>query len=120
MAKGAKMLDGSLKISEEVLLTITKQAILDVPGVDSLATDPYSFKGLLISSGLKKPIAITTSADVAQIAVSVNLSSGYKIREVAQRIQETVKSTVQNMTGVTVSKVNVYIAGVKKEEEQGA
>lgn len=109
---------GSLKISEEVILTITKQAVLDVPGVAGLAAGRFNVKDLIVRSELENSIRIALNVDVAQITVSVNLIYGYKIKDVAQQIQESVKSTVQNMTGITVSKVNVFICGVEKAEEQ--
>ncbi len=108
---------GSLKISEEVVLTITRQVVLDVAGVHSLAQGHFGWKNLLLrSSHAENSIDIALNVDVAQISLCVNLIYGYKIKDVAQQIQEDVKATVQNMTGITVSKVNVLIAGVIKEE----
>ncbi len=116
MEKGRTVQAGSLKISEDVILTITRQAVMDVPGVHSLAQGRFRLKDFLVHSETDNSIKIVLNVDVAQIHVSVNLVYGYKIKEVAQQIQENVKATVQNMTGITVSKVNVFIAGVAKQE----
>ena len=43
---------------------------------------------------------------------------GCKIPAVCEKIQENVKSTVQNMTSITVSKVNLVVAGVAVEETE--
>lgn len=112
-----KAKSGSLKISEDVILTITKQVVTDIPGVHSLAPGRFNVRDLVVRSKAEPSIRILLNVDVAQISVSVNLIYGYKIKEVAQQIQESVKSTVQNMTGITVSKVNIYICGVKKTEQ---
>ena len=116
MELNKKVQSGSLKISEDVILTVTKQTVLDVPGVAGLAQGKFNLKNFVVRSDIESSIKITLNVDVAQIDISVNLQYGYKIKDVAQRIQENVKATVQNMTGVTVSKVNVFIADVTKEE----
>lgn len=107
---------GSLKISEEVVLTITRQTVLDVTGVHSLAQGRLNLKDLMLRSHSENSIKIILNVDVAQISLCVNLIYGYKIKDVAQQIQENVKAAVQNMTGITVSKVDVLVAGVVKEE----
>lgn len=116
MEKGRTAQTGSLRVAEDVVLTITHQVVSEVEGVHSLAAGQFSFKNLLVRSEPASPIKIVLNVDVAQINICVNLVYGYKIKDVAEQIQSNVKATVQNMTGVTVSKVNVYIAGVIKEE----
>ena len=54
----------------------------------------------------------------AQIDLYVNLLYGYKIKEVAEEIQKQVKSMVQNMTGITVSKVNIKVTGIVVDSEE--
>lgn len=109
---------GSLKISEEVVLTVAKQAAFDVAGVAGLSNGELSVKRFLTKANPVSPIKITMSADSAQIDVCVNLLYGYKIKEVAEELQEKVKSTVQNMTGITVSKVNIKVAGIVVGSEE--
>ncbi len=107
---------GNLKISEEVICTVTKLTVKEVKGVHSLALSPASFREALFRADANRPIRITLNGDVAEIDVSVNLRYGYKIKDTAEEIQNSVKDAVQNMTGVTVSKVNVYVAGIKFNE----
>ena len=116
MEKERTVQTGSLKISEDVILTITRQVVMDIAGVHSLAQGRFSLKDFIVRSDMENSIKITLNVDVAQINICVNLIYGYKIKDVAQQIQENFKATVQNMTGITVSKVNVFIAGVEKEE----
>ncbi len=108
---------GNLKISEDVISTVTKLTVKEVKGVHSLALSPANLKDALLKVDANRPIRISLNGDVAQIDISVNLRYGFKIREVAEEIQTSVKDAVQNMTGVTVSKVNVYVAGVKFRED---
>jgi uncharacterized alkaline shock family protein YloU len=108
---------GSLKISEDVISTVAKLTINEINGVHSLAPSSASVMEIVAKTGATKSIKIDLNGDVAQIDISVILKSGHKIKDVAERIQTAVKDAVQNMTGVAVSKVNIYVAGVKFDEQ---
>lgn len=103
---------GSLKISEDVISKITCTATLEVNGVAEMATMPTSFKGLVTKPVVPNPVKISVREDVAIIDVYVNLVAGAKIQEVAQQIQSNVKASVQSMTGIAVSKVNVHVISI--------
>ena len=111
---------GSLKISEDVVATIAGLATKEVQGVASLANAPANIKGLILKNTVSKSIKIELNDDVAVIGVYVNLTYGAKIPEVAEKIQNNVKSAVQSMTGITVSKVNVFIVGIDFSEPKNA
>ncbi len=111
---------GSLKISEDVVATIAGLAAKEVQGVASLANAPANIKGLILKNTVSKSIKIELNDDVAVIGVYVNLTYGAKIPEVSEKIQTNVKSAVQSMTGITVSKVNVFIVGIDFSEPKNA
>ncbi len=50
-----------------------------------------------------------------EIAHSIQLE---KISEIAKKIQDNVKTTVETMTGLEVTLVNVYIQGVTTKHEK--
>ena len=50
------------------------------------------------------------------VAAIAALNYGYSIPEVSGQVQERVSQQIENMTGLSVSEVNVRIAGVKLEE----
>ena len=77
---------GSLQISTEVIAKIAKLAAMEVDGVQDVS--------------------------VAQITVNLLVAYGSRIPSMCAKVQENVKSTVQNMTGITVSRVNVVVRGV--------
>jgi uncharacterized alkaline shock family protein YloU len=106
--------EGSLKISEEVLSTIAGLAASEVNGVAGLTTCPNpDFKGLLRTKrGAAKAIHIDIKDGEATLDVYVNLYLGVRIPDAAIEIQTRVKDAVQTMTSITVSKVNVHVAGV--------
>ncbi|WRS28147.1 Asp23/Gls24 family envelope stress response protein [Oscillospiraceae bacterium MB08-C2-2] len=107
-----KQSTGSLKISQEVIATICSVAALEIDGVSSLAESPASLWGLLGSSNRNKSIQVSLSDDFAEINIHLNLDFGAKITQVGPAVQAAIKDSVQNMTGIAVSKVNVYVAGI--------
>ena len=106
-----------MKISEEVVATIVKSVLSEIEGVHSLATRPVAPSEMLMKNASLTPITIYLSADVAAIDICVNLCFGVKLKSIAEQIQQKVKDTVQDMTGIAVSKVNVFVAGAKPKEQ---
>lgn len=107
---------GSLQISTDVVAKIAKLATLEVEGVREVSTGKLSGKGLLSKVNLQKPIAVQMADDIAEITVSIIVDFGSKIPTVCEQVQNSVKSAVQNMTSITVSKVNLVVTGVAVEE----
>ena len=104
---------GSLRISRDVIATIAGNAAREVPGVHGLALFPVNLKGILSKRQMAKPVSIYLSDDIAVIDVQVVLKEGANIPTVSEKIQEAVKESVQNMTGIAVSKVNIIVAGIE-------
>lgn len=102
---------GSLRISKEVIATIADAAAREIPGVADLVNST-DITGWVLKRQTARPVAISLVDDMAVIDVSVILKNSSKLQEVSEKIQANIKETVQSMTGITVSKVNVYIAGV--------
>jgi len=113
--------DGSLKISEEVISTIASMATAEIKGVAGLSPRPNSdIRGILRSKkDVKKSIALETKDGEAVVDIYVNIYHGVRIPDVANEIQIRVKDALQNMTGITVSKVNVHITGLSLNKETG-
>lgn len=105
--------EGSLKISEDVIATIASTAAADVKGVAGLSLHPISdMKGFARHKQGHKAIRMEMHDGEAVLDLFVNLYIGSRIPDVAAELQSRVKDAVQNMTGITVSKVHVHVAGV--------
>lgn len=105
--------DGSLQISTEVLAKIAKLAALEVEGVADVSTgSSQSVRGLLGKASLQHAVAIDMQDGVAEVGIHVIATYGSKIMNVCEAVQENVKTTIQNMTGITVSRVNVTVVGL--------
>ncbi|MDR3552705.1 MAG: Asp23/Gls24 family envelope stress response protein [Clostridia bacterium] len=117
--------NGSLKISEEVISKIAGLTTNEIKGVAGLSLRPNitdaKFRGILAKNSIGRAIRLEMREGEAVIDVFVNLYLGAKIPEVASEIQSKVKDAIQNMTGITVSKVNVHVSGViisQQEDER--
>ena len=110
---------GNLVVTEEVLCSIAALAATEVKGV-------YGIEGTIGSEISKyigrnthaKGIKVEMGEDELTYEIPIKISYGYNILEVSSEIQEKVKTTVENMTGIKVSDVNVNIADVAMESEK--
>ena len=106
--------NGSLKVSAAVIVSIAEAAAAETEGVAVTSGNKLAAaENAPFMTRFVSPIRVRLAADSAAISVSIVTLSGFKAYEVAKAVQEHVKSAIQNMTGITVSKVNVRIVAVK-------
>ena len=108
---------GSLQISTEVIGKIARCAALEIDGVAEVscgrpAAANKKLKDLLEASSIQSPVVVEMRDGTANITLNLMMSFGARIPAVAEKVQENVKNAVQNMTNVTVSRVNLVIAGL--------
>ena len=110
--------ESNLKISEDVIATIATTTAKDVPGVFSLAVTPAkNISHMLGKKGQGNGISIVFENGVASVDISIIVKFGVKVNEVAGSVQTRIKEAVETMTGITVAKVDVTVAGMKLETE---
>ncbi len=117
MEKTESAKKGTLKVSENVVVTIARNAASEIDGVYRIANKPISIKSLLKSSSDPGDIKVSMLDGVCRISMSIVARSGYNVVSVCEQIQEKVKAAVQSMTGVTVSRVDVSVADVDFSSE---
>ena len=111
---------GSLQISTEVIGKIARCAALEGDGVSEGSCGKQNKKGkeLLAAASIQPPVTVEMRDGTAELTLNLVVMFGAKIPAVADKVQENVKSAVQNMTNVTVSRVNLVIAGLAAEEQE--
>lgn len=77
-------------------------------------------KDLLERTNVQSPVTVEMRDGTAEIALEIVAAFGARIPAVAEKVQENVKSAVQNMTNVTVSRVDLVIAGLAPAAEPQA
>ncbi len=111
---------GNIKISVDVVSTIAGIAASEIEGVSCMYTSFAA--GVAKRFGAKRNASQGVKVDMNADSVSVDLyivvEYGVKIPELAWSIQENVKTNVESMTGLNVSKVNIHIEGISFDKEE--
>ena len=101
---------GDLIISNEVLAAIAVTAAKDVEGVSALV--PRADISRLLRSGESlRYIRLGGGEGDITMQLAIRVRAGARIPTVAGELQKEIKNAVQNMTGRTVTKVNINVAG---------
>lgn len=109
---------GEVKVADEVIAIIAGLAATEVPGVSSMAGNiTNELVSKLGMKNLSKGVRIEMTDDSVEVYLALNIAYGYNIPEVSAKVQERVKSAIENMTGLTISVVNVKIATVDMASE---
>lgn len=110
---------GSLQISTEVLGKIARCAALEVAGVAevSCGSQNRKVKDFLERANVQSPVTVEMLDGTAEITLHLVVAFGARIPSVAEKVQENVKTAVQNMTNVTVSRVDLVIAGLAPAQD---
>lgn len=110
---------GEVRIADEVIAIIAGLAATEVEGVSSMAGNiTNELVSKLGMKNLSKGIKVEIKENVVKADVALNIRFGYAIPEVSVKVQERVKSAIENMTGLEVSSVNVRIASVDMEKHK--
>ena len=102
---------GQVKISNEVIATIAALAALEVEGVE---TNTTLTDKILKNNGVK----IQIEEEDVNLDIMVMIDYGISIPEIAFKIQENVANTVETMTGLKVSQVNIHVQGINFKKEK--
>ena len=107
-----------IKIASDVIAVISGVAVSEVKGVFAMAG---GFAGgitevLKGKKNLAKGIKVETENNKAKIDVNIIVEYGARIPDVAFEIQNKVKKSVEEMTGLKVEEVNVHVQGVNTQK----
>lgn len=109
---------GEVKIADEVVAIIAGLAAMEVEGVASMAGN--ATRELISKLGMKslsKGVKVDVLDGIVAVSLTLNLLYGYGVKDISVKVQEKVKSSIENMTGLEVADVNIRVAGVKVPEE---
>ncbi|MGN0649067.1 MAG: Asp23/Gls24 family envelope stress response protein [Oscillospiraceae bacterium] len=104
---------GVIKVSEDVIIKIAEAAAAEVDGVES---DGQKLAAEKLGSKLLGAVRVKVSGESAAIRIDIVVREGFNAVNAAEAVQNSVKSAVQNMTGLAVSRVDVRVAGIKFKE----
>lgn len=104
---------GSVQIADEVVAVIVGLAATEVDGVAAMGDDITS--EIMSKVGIKnlaQGVKLAIEDMKVSVEVKLTVEYGYNIPATCAKVQEKVKNTVENMTGLTVTVVDVRITGV--------
>lgn len=104
---------GTVQISDDVIAMIACLAATEVKGVAAIAGNLTG--ELLIKAGRKnisRGAKVLVQGRQVKITLALMMEYGYNIPGTCTKVQDRVKSTVENMTGLTVTDVDVRIVSV--------
>lgn len=110
---------GQIKISDEVVGIIASLAATEIKGVAGMSGGiAGGISEMLGRKNFSKGVKVDVKEKEVSISLYIIVEYGAKIPEVAWEVQESVKNTVETMTGLNVVEVNINIQGVNIEKEQ--
>ena len=107
---------GSVSISSEVIAQYAGTSALECFGIVGMATVSMTdgLVKLLRGSSLTKGIKVTVNnGNSIELDFHIIVSYGVNIATIAENIISSVKYKIEEFTGMTVKKVNIYVEGVR-------
>lgn len=107
---------GSIEIDEQVIATLAGGAAMECIGLVGMSSTRAMKDGiaeLLRRDNLSRGVEVHKENEELMIDLYIIVSYGTKISEVANIVQDRVKYTLNQMLGLEVEKVNIYVQGVR-------
>lgn len=104
---------GKVILQQEVASVIASKALEKVEGARPLKA-VTGFRGIF---GGEEGIRLIPVEGAVDVEVGIAVAYGYPVHEVAQGVQQVVRSELESLAGVRVRKVDVYVKKVLPPEE---
>lgn len=99
-----------MSITEQVIASIAGIAATQVEGLAGMRGGMTDDLVKILGEDRQRKGVLTQRGDGSvQLSLNVVVQYGYPIHEVARQLQARVKAEVEEMTGLTVSAVDVYV-----------
>ena len=110
---------GEVQIADEVVAIIAALAATEVDGVASMAGNiTNELVSRLGMKNLSKGVKVDVLEGVVTVSLALNLKYKYSIMDVTAKVQDRVKTAIENMTGLEVADINIRVAGVEMENRE--
>jgi uncharacterized alkaline shock family protein YloU len=111
---------GTIRISDDAIGVIAGLAAREIQGVASTGRGPLAGLGEVL--GMKPMYGRGVKVEVTEEDVYIDLhlivEFGVDIPLVCQKVQDKVKETVEDMTGLSVARVNVAVQDVQMKSDK--
>ena len=104
---------GTVHVADDVVAVIAGLAATEVKGVAAMAGNiTNELMSKVGRKNLAKGVKVAVNGKRVKVALAIMMEFGYNIPGTCSKVQERVKSAIENMTGLEVSDVNVHVASV--------
>ena len=110
---------GRVVISEELIATLAGVAAVECFGLVGMSSRKLKdgIAELLGRDNLSRGVEVNLEDDQLSVTLNIIVSYGTKIPEVATNVMEKVQYTLEKLTGLTVTEVNVHVQGVRVSDK---
>ena len=107
---------GQVQIVDDVVAIIAGLAATETEGVEAMAGNiTNELVAKLGMKNLSKGVKVKVTEEGVYVDLTFVLKYGYNIPAVSAKVQDKVKSEIENMTGLNVLEVNIRVASVSLE-----
>ena len=109
--------NGSVLISEDVIMTIVEHTVSEVDGVSGFTTKPGAdIADIIGKKNWGKGVKIVIDEnDALMIDCNIVVAYGQSVVCVANAVQSAVSSALESTIGVSVTSVNVNVCGIAQQ-----
>ena len=109
---------GTVHVADDVVAVIAGLAATEVKGVAAMAGNiTNELMSKVGRKNLAKGVKVAVNGKRVKVALAIMMEYGYNIPGTCSKVQERVKSAVENMTGLTVTDVDIRIASVDMKKK---
>ena len=109
---------GTVHVADDVVAVIAGLAATEVKGVAAMAGNiTNELMSKVGRKNLAKGVKVTVNGKRVKVALAIMMEFGYNIPGTCSKVQERVKSAIENMTGLTVTDVDIRIASVDMKKK---
>ncbi|MDQ0507747.1 Protein of uncharacterised function (DUF322) [Aedoeadaptatus ivorii] len=107
----------NVKIAEDVITRIAQEAATRVDGVYNSFTSTRENIGDLLSGRTVGKTKVFADEEKSAVDISIVVEYGKNVVEIAEEVQDAVKESLENMTDLDITAVNVHVHGVRIRQE---
>lgn len=110
---------GRVQIADDVVAVIAGMAATEVKGVAAMAGNITN--EIMAKAGrknLSKGVKVSINKNKVKISLAIMMEYGYNIPGTCSKVQDKVKTAVENMTGLTVTDIDIRIASVDMQKDK--
>lgn len=103
---------GKVMYNKDIINSIIQLATKEISGVASMASSTNNCIVKLVKGKRDNGVKVSLDGGEVVVDVFINIFSDANVKEIAWRIQENIKTSVQSMMNIKIKAVNINIVGV--------